>query len=91
MSMWKNYLLLTLKTAKYFGKPPQITVVGDQGVLTQEVLGEVAQVALPHGQSGIFQHILEVQQEQPQQIASTQPPPKPPKPPELCPPVRKVK
>ena len=84
-------MLLTLKTAKYFGKPPQITVVGDQGVLTQEVLGEVAQVALPHGQSGIFQHILEVQQEQPQQIASTQPPPKPPKPPELCPPVRQVK
>ena len=68
----------------------QITVVGDQGVLTQEVLGEVAQV-LPHGQGGVLQHILEVQQEQPQVAAPAQPPPKPPKPPQIKPPVRKVR
>ncbi len=72
-------------------------MLGDQGILTQEVLGEVAHVAIPQAlqetQANILQQLIEVHQEVPQ----TQPtlvapprPPKPPKPPEIKPPVGKV-
>ncbi len=68
----------------------QFAVVGDQGVLTQEILGEVS---FPQGQGGILQQLIEVHQDQPQQIpaaAVPAPAPKPPKPPEIQPPARKV-